>query len=442
MKNIFKILIASLFILSLAGCSSETQVPELLEPVGVEMDTAVVEITELTVKSSYEGCVMPYVEEITYSADVVIYKSYVVLGDVVEAGDTLIEFDTDAIEEQIQSIEDQIDYNTTANAYTNSILEIEIEIAELEYQELVENKAIWENYYEAVAEREDKLAELQEEADATVDTDTSETEDTTTEVTSLDESTEDIEPIEENEETTTVEEITLPEIEVPTVSQVSDGEIVLAKAAVDTAELNLSQSKETQALTLSQQKASISSLEDTLINNVLVAPISGTIVYYENLMEGDTVFALDPLICIADDTNLYISCDFISDTNLIDNSVEVSALINGESYLVEYVYMSLADYMTLLLANKNVTTEFNFLEIDDEVSSGDFVSLELYNTKIENALVVPSNAIYGSKSSGYYVYVVVDNELIKTDITKGSENDTFVEILSGLQEGDVVYVQN
>lgn len=53
------------------------------------------------------------------------------------------------------------------------------------------------------------------------------------------------------------------------------------------------------------------------------------------------------------------------------------------------------------------------------------------------ALTVPVEALF-SEGGTDYVYVIVDTKLKKTEITVGATTDTEVEILEGLEEGDVV----
>ncbi len=53
------------------------------------------------------------------------------------------------------------------------------------------------------------------------------------------------------------------------------------------------------------------------------------------------------------------------------------------------------------------------------------------------ALTIPVEALF-SEGGTDYVYVVSNNKLAKTEITTGATTDTEVEVLSGLNEGDVV----
>ena len=60
----------------------------------------------------------------------------------------------------------------------------------------------------------------------------------------------------------------------------------------------------------------------------------------------------------------------------------------------------------------------------------------------ENALIIPVDALHQT-STGSYVYTTFDEETQqyggKVDVVAGMQNDSYAEILSGLQEGDTVY---
>ena len=60
----------------------------------------------------------------------------------------------------------------------------------------------------------------------------------------------------------------------------------------------------------------------------------------------------------------------------------------------------------------------------------------------ENALIIPVDALHQT-SGGAYVYTSFDEETQqyggRVDVVPGMQNDTYAEILSGLQEGDTVY---
>ena len=61
---------------------------------------------------------------------------------------------------------------------------------------------------------------------------------------------------------------------------------------------------------------------------------------------------------------------------------------------------------------------------------------------VEDAILIPADALHRS-SSGYYVYTSYDHETQKyggrVEVIPGLSNSDYVEIKSGLKEGDTVY---
>ena len=92
------------------------------------------------------------------------------------------------------------------------------------------------------------------------------------------------------------------------------------------------------------------------------------------------------------------------------------------------------------MGNFPSNTYFDYKK-DNHVSVGDSVSIDFYNDAAEDALIVPSNAVYKSKGE-CYVYRMEGNARKRAVVTIGTQTDAYTQITSGLKEGDVVYVQD
>ena len=168
-----------------------------------------------------------------------------------------------------------------------------------------------------------------------------------------------------------------------------------------------------------------------------MAPCSGYVVYLANLRVGDRVIAEEPLVIITDESKLHLQTDYIN-RNDISSASRIYALHNGNSYDIEYQHLNPEEALRL---NDGVKIESKFsFESHDDFSTGDYVTICLENDFKENVLTVPNNSLY-SDSRGYFVYRLIDDELVRADVETGITTDTQVEIISGLREGDVVYVQ-
>jgi len=67
-----------------------------------------------------------------------------------------------------------------------------------------------------------------------------------------------------------------------------------------------------------------------------------------------------------------------------------------------------------------------------QIKMGQYVTAKITGRKVENALVIPSSAIY----QGSYVYIVKDGLLMRTEVKLGWQNGTESIVMQGLMAGD------
>jgi len=139
MKKVSGILALFMFLAGLAGCQESTaEVPELLEPVGVKTDSAVVQYGDVYDISVYGGEIAPYLEELCFEVDGRLGEVLVSVGDTVEAGQLLVTLDSEDLLEKIEALEEDVAYAAKANAAADRKAEIKVEIAKLELKGLEE----------------------------------------------------------------------------------------------------------------------------------------------------------------------------------------------------------------------------------------------------------------------------------------------------------------
>jgi RND family efflux transporter MFP subunit len=87
--------------------------------------------------------------------------------------------------------------------------------------------------------------------------------------------------------------------------------------------------------------------------------------------------------------------------------------------------------------SKKFRVEVTASNPDRALRPGTFGSVEFEVMSHDNALAVAQKAVYDNK----YVYLVEGGKALKREVVLGLKNTTMVEILSGLQEGEVVIVE-
>lgn len=210
---------------------------------------------------------------------------------------------------------------------------------------------------------------------------------------------------------------------------------------------------------LQDAQLSMEKLQDQLEDYTVTAPISGTVVTknkkagekYEGNSGGSsssTSSTSTGLAVIYDMSSLYFDLD-VDELDVkkiaVGQSVTITAdAVEGKTYsgTVENVSVNGT------VGTAGVTTypvRVRIADFDDQLLPGMNIEAEIAITATENALVVPVSAV----NRGNTVYVkgekTQENDrapegFYTVRVTTGVSDDSYIEILSGLNEGDVVYV--
>lgn len=357
MKKLLMILMVSMFLLS-ACDNNETEIPELIEPVSVKMDTAVVSRGDIYTLTTYDAKVYPDIEEVSFSLDGEVKNIAVSLGQTVKKGDILISLDDTKISEQLEQTKKSLNDSMNNNEFNNVQRELDIQIMALNIQNMIENNA---------------------------------------------------------------------------------SEIDIAKSLADMEKLEFTgkQTRESNEINMKKLQEKIDELEEELKKTTIVSPCNGNVVYLQRLRLNDKVIADNPIVVITNDSKLHLQSDFIK-KDIINSASRVYALINGKEYDIEYIPLE-ADEILKMNEGAKIESKYSFTP-DNSIAPGDYAAICIKGDLKENVLTIPKGSLYND-SKGYFVYLMIDDNLVRADIEVGIVTDIQVEIISGLEEGDVVYVQ-
>lgn len=215
-------------------------------------------------------------------------------------------------------------------------------------------------------------------------------------------------------------------------------EMVKLEADLEKRKLIKEQTLELQEFFTNKTKRRIEKVEAELNQYKLLAPCSGRIVYMKNMNRNSRISAKETVIMIADDSKLHIQSAFISGGKLASAS-QVYALIKGKQYDLNYIPFDTDELIKMNNSGIELETRYEFKE-DSDINSGDYACVCLVEKLKTDVLMIPKNALYND-SDGDFVYRILDGELVKCNVEIGTKTKIQVEIISGLAEGDVVYVQ-
>jgi len=256
----------------------------------------------------------------------------------------------------------------------------------------------------------------------------------------LEESIEDMES--NNEFNNKLQQLDIDIMELSIVQKINNNapqlEIAQMQSELEKMKLSMEQNIKKQKYDLNKMKESLEEAKAELEKTIIKAPITGRIVYISSF-GGIRVSKDSPVIIITDESKLHIQSNYM-DRNTFINANQAYALINGKQYDIEYVPLESDELVKMNDSGIAIESRFAIIGEDVDLTSGDYACICLKNKVRENVLTIPKKALY-SDAEGNFVYRMNDGAFARCNVETGIETDIQVEIISGLEEGDVVYVQ-
>lgn len=371
-KTVSLFLAAGLTAAVMTGCGSEKQtveVPELIEPVGVDVDTVKVRKMNLSSENSYKGEIIPEIKGLYFTSSGNIDKLLVGEGDKVKKGQLLATLTS--ANSGVKKLQKQLEEKKSMNKDTNYTTQCGIDRMKEELSQLRKEKK--------KAKQKEQIKGLKMQ-------------------------------IAEKEEDISLEQ------------------------------LRLRQQKETQALEIKQLKEDIVDAKRQTKESKLYSPVNGEIISTTG-GSGYMVQGGATAINVADMDKPRIRTEYIA-SSILGKASTYMATVNGKQYKVKVEEQKDASAFDIEMgqAQEPSNTWFDFEE-EVHLKVGDSATIDLYNNTAKDALVVPSNAVFKAKNESY-VYLMQGNAKKKTPVTIGTVTDAYTQLLTGVKEGDVVYVQS
>jgi len=226
-------------------------------------------------------------------------------------------------------------------------------------------------------------------------------------------------------------------------------------------QLLFKQTKERQDLVLSHEYSILEELVNRLLGTEITAPFDGQITLIGSITQGIPVNPFIPVIYIAHNQEPFIEVinlgeiDTVAQLSLnphyIANSVKIQGQLHGSRIDLTHVPLTIYEqnFYSQNMPQPFVSAQNWLLPIRLTVCPNSSVKLPLgqliqvyfYQTWVKDVLRIPINSLF-SQGNVFYVYKINNGELIRSDIQAGLITTTFVEVLSGLQEGDEIFVRS
>ena len=206
--------------------------------------------------------------------------------------------------------------------------------------------------------------------------------------------------------------------------------------------LQSEQAREIQALTLRYAQEQLEELRQQLSDAELRAPYDGVVTWMAVRNRGDYVASYDGLVFISDEKDIFVELT----EERIMTETQSNDLIVGQAgsdiYELEWVPLDSQESLYYRMNFILPPARFGAKSPDAELTPGMYVSVLIYDSIAYDVLRVPLSSVYTDLAAGTYVYVIENGIKVMRPFEQGLRGDLYVEVISGLEEGDEVFVRS
>ena len=187
-------------------------------------------------------------------------------------------------------------------------------------------------------------------------------------------------------------------------------------------------------------------LKEQLNSKVIRSTIDGQVTFAESMKEGDFVEPYQTLAIVSDPNRLRltVTIDAATDLSQIDVGTTAEVKVNKEQYAGTVVQTPSSAPSTL---NKELAEKYAktlYIEVQDLSSSvkiGTLAAVRIITQQISDTIVIPKNGLRTYLGRRFVRVLEDGSRLREVDVESGIESSTEVEIVKGLEEGEVVVLQ-
>ena len=224
----------------------------------------------------------------------------------------------------------------------------------------------------------------------------------------------------------------------------AEQQMASSQAALDTwsKQLSAGSAASVQSKLASRDKAqsAIDALQNQKSDLILRAPRAG-VIGFRQVEVGNIVSAGQKILSIVDNSNIYVDCS-VSEQDIgqitLGTPTTISIESLGKSYTGKIIYISPAmDSKT-----QTFTIRVALDKPDDSIRSGMFARTTISVALRPQTLFVPKEAVISLNGKDRIFVVNSNNQIEERIVQLGLRNDTNIEILNGLNDGEQVAISN
>jgi multidrug efflux pump subunit AcrA (membrane-fusion protein) len=178
----------------------------------------------------------------------------------------------------------------------------------------------------------------------------------------------------------------------------------------------------------------------------LISNIDGEVVFAESLKEGDYVEAYQTLVIVADPSKLRVTLrvDNANDIREVEVGVSAELKINNVNVVGKVVQTpsSSPDTLNKDLADKySKTLYIQVAQLPKDVKIGSMVDVKIITQQRDDVIKIPRSGLRSYLGRNFVRTLEDSKRLREIDVEPGLVGSTEVEIVKGLEEGQVIVLQ-
>ncbi len=215
------------------------------------------------------------------------------------------------------------------------------------------------------------------------------------------------------------------------------------------AELDLQTAKKTKdknTIERAQINYDLVNMELTRLNErmaecLLYTDMNGMVIYVADVEPGESVYAYQTLVQVADAGSLQIRFTTNDVKELyIGTEIEVTLSTKDKPTLIGRVVQVPENLPITATEEEKKTVYIELDEVPAEVKIGDTVAIKLLLERKEGVILLPLRYVSSYSSRRYVRVLNADNIPEERDLILGIQNATEVEVVSGLEEGERIVI--
>ena len=206
---------------------------------------------------------------------------------------------------------------------------------------------------------------------------------------------------------------------------------------------------EIQQMNLDSMEMSISNLKEQIeeIEALTFATLNGVVTEL-NIHNGEMTSSLAPLVVIRDVESLKIVAN-IREYDVGDVDLDQEVLISGDAIGEDEVVLGTVSYIAPIAAQTVVNgRQVTAIEVEITVDEGTAyikpgytTECEIITSKLEDVVIVAYNMLSKDEDGKDIVFVINDEQIAEERLVEiGATSDFDAEVISGVEEGDLVVV--